>query len=220
MVLPTFRIEGERPGLGSQHNVELAAKWIRRRFAGTEIRRLLLIQPPDTPGNRFQFDTAKRGRYTCYPPYGLASLAAVVRLDGIEVRLLDLNKHVLERCFEATSAEEFSYDEAWRVPLLEALEDFDPDFACVSIMFSYAHDSSVDICRTIHQHSPNLAMGLGGVHVTNTLSDQNIASKIFQDFNNIDFFFVYESDRSSPNFLRFVNGKGDSSLLSQVIITL
>jgi radical SAM superfamily enzyme YgiQ (UPF0313 family) len=206
------------PGPSSPHNADFAANWIRQKFAGTKIRKLLLIQPPDTPGSRFQYQMAKRGRYTCYPPYGLATLAALVRLDGIEVKILDLNKHVLERCYEADSSEKFSYDAAWSAPLLEALETFKPDFACVSIMFSYAHDIAADICRVVRRHDPELLVGLGGVHVTNTLNDPKLAEKIFNDFSPADFFFVYEADRSFPNFLRFVNGAGDSNLLAQVVI--
>ena len=86
---------------------------LTRLFPERRIARVLLVNPPDSHAELFQYDTAKRGRYTNYPPYGLIVLARNLREIGVEVDICNLNHEVLKQCHATDMADEFDYDAAW-----------------------------------------------------------------------------------------------------------
>ena len=75
-------------------STQAAADAIRTLFAGKRIERVLLVTPPDADAELFRLETAKRGRYTNYPPYGLLVLAARLQTQGIDVRVCNLNDEI------------------------------------------------------------------------------------------------------------------------------
>ena len=48
---------------------------VEKKFKNLNIKKILLIQPPDSDKKIFNFKSAKRGRLWNYPPYGLGVLA-------------------------------------------------------------------------------------------------------------------------------------------------
>jgi radical SAM superfamily enzyme YgiQ (UPF0313 family) len=104
---------------------------LRKRFGPG--RRLLLIQSP-----QFLFETinpeviCNRGYYA-YPPTGLQRLAESLSARDVEVRILDLNLHVLQRI-----AEQGRFDpEGWLNALDEQLDTFRPNLVGVTCLTVY-----------------------------------------------------------------------------------
>src|ERR1700689_2949104 len=90
-------------------------------FPRRSIRRVLLVNPPDADSSIFRFDTARRGRYTNYPPYGLAILAQQLRRAGIDASIVNLNHIILKAARAAPSAAEFDHFATWTAALDEAI---------------------------------------------------------------------------------------------------
>src|SRR5687768_9979013 len=125
---PTLRSAATVPGISGNlllqqkdlpatPNVEAV---IDRLFPSRRIQRVLLVNPPDTSSEVFMIGTAKRRRYTNYPPYGLAILAETLRLLDVEVRILNLN-HTVIKSAVMQREEEFDFDRTWRTALADAL---------------------------------------------------------------------------------------------------
>jgi hypothetical protein len=58
---------------------------IRNSFNGDKIKNILLVTPPDADSDLFRYETAIRGRYTNYPPYGLGVIAKNLEIISINV---------------------------------------------------------------------------------------------------------------------------------------
>ena len=87
---------------------------LTRLFPRRRIDKVLLVNPPDADAGMFRYDTAKRRRYTNYPPYGLAVLARHLREIGVDVRIVNLNHEILKACVESASEGEFDFDGVWQ----------------------------------------------------------------------------------------------------------
>ena len=182
---------------------------LEKVFPKRRIEKVLLVTPPDADGGMFRFETAKRGRYANYPPYGLLVLAHSLRDIGIEVRALNLNNEILSRVQSASGPEDFDFDAVWQESLDIELAAFRPDLVGVTCMFTMTHASFKAVCeRTAMQGYPVAA---GGVHVTNDVD------RVLDDIPSIAFAFTNEGDRSLPAFVNVVNGRQDMSALGQVI---
>ena len=73
-----------------------ASSYLNTIFEGRKISKVLLVTPPDADASLFRYDTAKRLRYTNYPPYGLGLLAKNLSQIGIEVQICNLNHTILK----------------------------------------------------------------------------------------------------------------------------
>ena len=62
-----------------------------RLFPARRIDRILLVTPPDASEAMFNFDIARRGTYSNFPPYGLGVLAQQIRRVEVEPKVLNLN---------------------------------------------------------------------------------------------------------------------------------
>ena len=159
------------PALNMTVKLALAPDWnavdaaLTSMFPLRSIRRVLLINPPDADAIIFRFDTARRGRYTNYPPYGLAILAQQLRHADIESRILNLNHVVLKAAHAAKTPAEFDHHATWTAALDEAITEYKPDFIGVSCMFTMTHSSLKAVCE--HAAASGIPVGIGGVHVTN-----------------------------------------------------
>ena len=146
----------------SEHDVDEALTAI---FPKRSIRRLLLVTPPDADSTMFQLDTARRGRYPNYPPYGLGVLAERIRREGIDVQILNLN-HIVLKCAHDTKLEaDFDHVSTWKAALDVSLAEFQPDFVGVTCMFTMTHASFCAVC--VHVARAEVPVGIGGVHVSN-----------------------------------------------------
>jgi radical SAM superfamily enzyme YgiQ (UPF0313 family) len=183
---------------------------LTRLFPKRRISRVLLVNPPDSHAEMFQYDTAKRGRYTNYPPYGLIILARNLREIGVEVRVCNLNHEVLKRCHATDGADEFDYDSAWNKRLDVAVEAFAPDLICVTCMFTMTHLSFKLVCERAASYGTPLAVG--GVHVSNDVE------RVLDDISCVRMAFLYEGDLALNGFVQVVNGEAGTDTLSQLII--
>lgn len=180
------------------------------RFPGGNLSRVLLVNPPDADAGLFQFDTARRGRYTNYPPYGLALLAAVLREQGAEPRLCNLNHQVLKACRGASSADAFDLNAAWRAELRRQIEDFEPDLVMLTCMFSMTENSFYQVASEIVGMGKTLVVG--GVHVSSNVQ------RVFEAVAGIDLAIVREGENALRALVRVIRGQADCSELGQLLV--
>jgi radical SAM superfamily enzyme YgiQ (UPF0313 family) len=183
---------------------------LTRLFPERRISRVLLVNPPDSHAELFQYDTAKRGRYTNYPPYGLIILARNLREIGVEVKICNLNHEVLKCCHATDRADEFDYDAAWSGPLDTEVEDFAPDLICVTCMFTMTHCSFKRVCEKAALHGVPLAVG--GVHVSNDVE------RVLDDISCARMAFLHEGELALNGFVQVINGEAAMDTLTQLII--
>ena len=175
-----------------------------------QISRVLLVTPPDASREMFQLETARRGRYANYPPYGLAVLAARLRETGIDVAICNLHHEILRQCHEHAAPKEFDFDRIWQNRLDSDVEIFKPDFIGVTCMFTMTHTSFQRVCK--HLAQTGIPIGIGGVHVSNDVE------RVLNEIPDAKIAFLRESDRSIQVFVRVVNGTLPISKLGQVVL--
>ena len=190
---------------------EFAAAFLKRFFPQRRLDRVLLVAPPDADSEMFQFATAKRGRYTNYPPYGLAVLAQNLRAVGVEARICNLNHEILKRCAESESELTFDFDALWRRRLDREIEVFAPDLIGVTCMFTMTHNSLKKVCEQAAMTGTPVA--IGGVHVTNDVES------VLDDIPCARVAFLREGDRAVRNFVGLVRDELDVEALGQVILS-
>ena len=178
-------------------------------FPARSIKRLLLISPPDADAEIFRYETAKRGRYTNYPPYGLGIIAQSVRQIGVTTSILNLN-HVILKAVSECSAAEFDHTAIWGSALDEAIAAFQPDLIGITCMFTMTHSSLKQVCRRAAVSGVPIA--LGGVHVTNDVH------RVMDDIPEAHVAFLREGDLAVKRFIGAVNCETPIEHLGQVII--
>ena len=85
-------------------------------------------------------------------------------------------------------------------------------------MFSQSHEILKQITNEINNLNSQIEIGVGGVHVTNSVSDENTFNKFVNELKNVDYFFYTNLDLSFINFIKVFNEKENFSLLAQVVI--
>lgn len=186
-------------------------------FPKRQLERVLLIVPPDGDVKNFNYATCKLGRYPNFPPYGMGILASRLRAEGFQVSVLNLNHEVLKACRHSEGEDTFNFTQFVEDRLTEALQNFKPQMAGVTCMFSQTHTSMVDVCRFLKKVQPELPIAIGGVHVTNSMMDEKTRPIFFEDLAMVDLFFFYESDLTFPAFARVVNRQAPLSALGQML---
>jgi radical SAM superfamily enzyme YgiQ (UPF0313 family) len=192
--------------------------WIELMFASKSISKFLFIVPPDADADMFNYSTAKRKRYWNFPPYGAGILASHLRLIGVDVQILNLNNFVLKECQKTNNENEFDFDGCVKSEITKKILGYAPDFIGVSCMFSQTHKSTIKVVNLINEVASNIPVGLGGVHVTNSLVDPKTVKTFLEDFKGVDVFFTYEAELSLKKFVLAVNQKCEVSELGQLIL--
>ncbi len=105
----------------------------------------VLIDPPNLV-NHLSREAAQETA-PCYPPIGLAYIAAALRRNGVQVRIIDAKS--LRMTQEEISKE---------------VEKEKPDIAGVSVL-THQMKSSIDTCETIKKVSPTTKIVVGGPHI-------------------------------------------------------
>lgn len=211
-------IEADASELASESlEWQLADQKLDFKFPQRNLKRVLFVAPPDSNAKNFNYETCKLGRYPNFPPYGVGVLASRLRNEGVIVDVLNLNLVVLRACRSSETEDDFHFESVVLGALKEKLETFKPDFVGLTCMFSQTHGSAVSTCHLIRETMPDVAIGIGGVHVTNSSMDEKTRPIFFKDLSEIDFFFTYESDLSFIDFVKVVNQELPVSSLAQVI---
>ena len=194
---------------------------LKKEFLGKKISKIMLVQPPDSDSKNFKFGAAKRGRLWNYPPYGLGLLATGLRKKGTVVSITNLNHEILKNINELKlEKEEFDFTKLWQEKLRKDIKEFKPDFIGLTSMFSQSHDMVKEISELIKKENKDILIGLGGVHVTNSLVDGKTFEKFTKSTSVVDFYFLYEADLSFLTFVEIFNEKKNYNKLSQMIIKL
>ena len=184
--------------------------WLNGRFPDRRIGRVLLVNPPDGTRELFQFDKARRRRYTNYPPYGLGILARHLLNIGVECRILNLNHEILKTSHATVNAEGFDFDGIWKDALEREIADFAPDLIGVTCMFTMTHPSLKRVCG--YAAAFDIPIAIGGVHVSNDVE------RVLDDIPEADMAFLRESDVALQLFIRAVNRDADIGELGQIIL--
>ncbi|MBT4769038.1 MAG: radical SAM protein [Rhodospirillaceae bacterium] len=194
----------------SSFNLKEIEAVLARQLSGKKIKKVLFVNPPDSHAELFQYDTAKRGRYTNYPSYGLLILAQNLREIDVEVAVCNLNHEILRRCNESESPEDFDYDSVWKKRLDQEIEALKPDLICVTCMFTMTHDSFKKVCERAAKSGVPIAVG--GVHVTNDVE------RVSREIPCISFAFLREGENALNTFVNVVNGNAEIEELGQLIL--
>lgn len=197
--------------LRRNETVARARAFLDRAFPRGEIRRVLLVTPPDGSAELFRPSTARRRRYPNYPAYGLGVIAQHLRSVGVETRMINLNHLVLKACKEAALQEAFDFDAAWQTALAGAIEDFEPDMVGVTCMFTMTHQSLRRVCE--YAAGFGVPIAIAGVHVSNDVE------RVLDDIPSVSFAFLREADVAVKIFCDVVAGRADPSSLGQVILS-
>lgn len=174
------------------------------------VRSVMLINPPDADASMFRYTTAKRGRYTNYPPYGLAVIAQNLRRMGVDVNIVNLNHEILKKCNESNDETEFDFEKVWKAKLRDMMDSFCPDLIGITCMFTMSHNSFRSVCEYLSGF--DVPLSAGGVHVTNNVE------LVLNDVPGVDFIFLQEGDLAFNEFVQIINAQRDINELSQMII--
>ncbi len=196
-----------------------ARAFLNNLFKSRPIKKILLINPPDSDASMLRYDNVKRKSYYNYPPYGLGIIARHLLDKGYQAEIYDLNLNVLEECYLSENEEAFDFDAAWKARLAEVVDRFRPDLVGVTCMFKMTHESFVNVCREVKNLSAEwlepgskIPLAVGGVHVTQSLD------RVLGDIPDAEFIFLYEAEQAFVNFVEIVGEKQPANKLSQVII--
>jgi radical SAM superfamily enzyme YgiQ (UPF0313 family) len=198
------------PKLGPTRDWTAVDAAITSIFPQRSIRRVLLVSPPDADASIFRYDTARRGRYTNYPPYGLAILAKQLRRANIDARVLNLNHVILRTAHATKTAAEFDHVATWTAALDEAIAQYQPDLIGVTCMFTMTHTSLKQVCE--RAAATDIPVAIGGVHVTNDVE------RVLDDIPEASIAFLREGDHAIVRFVQAVNNDVPLTELGQVIL--
>jgi radical SAM superfamily enzyme YgiQ (UPF0313 family) len=179
-------------------------------FPKKKIEKVLLITPPDASSDLFNIDTALRGRYANYSPYGLGLIAQNLRNIDVNVEILNLNHHILKTYRASKDPESLVFDEIWQQHLDTTLDTYQPDLVGVTCMFTMTHASLKNVCS--HISKKKYPISIGGVHVTNDVD------RVLDDIPEASLAFTHEGDIAIKSFCKVVEGKLPIDQLSQVVI--
>ena len=203
IVRHTLEPRGEYSGLTTR---------LRGLFRNKSINKVLLVTPPDADRDIFGFDTAMRGRYTSFPPYGLGLIAQKISATGTDVNICNLNHGILQAANQVSSEEGFDHNLVWQNQLDKILDEFKPDMVGITCMFTMTHESLKRVCAYLSEK--DLRIAIGGVHVSNDVEH------VLDDIPSVSFAFLKEAELAFSNFIEFINGKTNIDNLGQMIAVL
>ena len=168
-----------------------------------DCNKILFINPPDGDHDMFNYTSAKSGRYTNFAPYGLGIVSKHLKSLGYETKILNLNHHILKKVSELDE-DEFDYKRIIFDELSKELNDFKPDLIGLTCMFSMTHKSLKNVSEVIKKIT-NVPVAVGGVHISNSIWNENTREQLIKDLNHIDLFFLFEAELSFSEFINSIN---------------
>ena len=168
------------------------------------IRKVLLISPP---GKITITEEGSRERKLAVPPLGLASLAACLLKEGIDVEILDVMIEGYDN--EQTSGRQIIYglsDEN----VCERIRKFDPDLIGVSCLFSNRGMEALHLCALAKKAAPEAVVVLGGQHPSGM-------PQLVQD-ENVDCIMYGEADNSFVQLIQTISSGGNLRDVDQIIL--
>lgn len=163
------------------------------------IKKILLMEVPVSRPNDFDKTKVRIG---IVPPIGLAYIAAVLRKNGFDIKIID--------CLIEGSLEGRPYDkDKIRYGLSDeeiknVIIKYSPDLVGVSCLFSAKVYDMLNICRIVKEVNPKIITITGGAHPTTTYYE------VLED-DNLDFVLLGEAEYSTLNLINTINNSADLS---------
>ena len=175
-------------------------------FFPEKVEKILFFNPPSIPGEYYNVDLASRGRYFCYPPYGLGVLVAHLKKNGYQSEICDLNFEVL-MSLQNNNHGDFNVIDFLRPIIINNIKDFQPDVIGITSMFTMSHTFILEIAKTSKEVNSSIPFLAGGVH------PRNAAEMVLKESDRIIYFIMTkESELALIDLLGFVNSnKNDFS---------
>lgn len=191
----------------NESDLNSAISFLRDKLPHGNVKRIVLINPPDGDSTMFRLNVAKRGRYNNNPPYGLGVLATIVRSIGIEVKICNLNHDILKS--SKNSKEDFDFDAIWKQEVDKLMEEFNPDIVGITCLFTMTHESFKKVVNQVGNFGvPIIA---GGVHVTNDVD------AVLKDVPKIDVVILREGEIALRSLLLRLNDRNSTAVMGQVV---
>ncbi len=168
-----------------------------------DCNKILFINPPDGDQEMFNYNSAKTGRYTNFAPYGLGIVSKHLKSLGYETKILNLNHLILKKVSELNE-DEFDYKKIIYDAISKEINDFNPDLVGLTCMFSMTHKSLKEVSEVIKKIK-NVPVAVGGVHISNSIWNENTREQLIKDLNHIDLFFLFEAELSFSEFINSIN---------------
>ena len=118
-----------------------------------------------------------------YPSAALIHLAAILRANNYEVRILDFNNSEVHSKNEKYL--DYSKDE-----ITKSLNEFKPDLVGLNCLFSGSWPDVLEFAKLIKNHSKDLKIATGGIHPT------TFPKEILENCNEIDYVAIGEGENS------------------------
>ena len=165
--------------------------------SAAKMQKILLINPP---GKVLVLPDGKpASRKHCFPPIGVAYLAATLREGGYDVSVVDM----LAEGYENEYLEgEYVFFGMTIPQLLERIAENVPDVIGISVMFSQKIKECFAIATAIKNRFPEIVILFGGAHVSG-------APQETLENPSIDFVIPREADTTIVQFMDYLNGKID-----------
>ena len=168
-----------------------------------DCNKILFINPPDGDQEMFNYNSAKTGRYTNFAPYGLGIVSKHLKSLGYETRILNLNHLILKKVSELDE-DEFDYKKIIYDAISKEINDFNPDLIGLTCMFSMTHKSLKKVSEVIKKIK-NVPIAVGGVHISNSIWNENTREQLIKDLSHVDLFFLFEAELSFSEFINSIN---------------
>ena len=183
---------------------------VKSRFLGnkTEVKKILLVVPPDVEEEKFNFEFALLGRYNNYPAYGLGVISTAIKTyTTVQVEILSLQTDVLTAAKDKTAISADELGLIWKNSIDQSIRNFNPCLVGITCMFTITHQSFLNVANYVKEIDPDLPIIAGGVHITNAVSEgvNRNEDRFFNEAESIDLFFVREAEQNIVNFVNFLN---------------
>jgi phosphonoacetaldehyde methylase len=169
------------------------------------VRRVLLMSPP---GKVTVSPEGSVEQKLAVPPLGLAYLAASLRKNGYEVRILDVmvEGYWQDRTTESGAIIYGLEDEEVR----NRIAAFDPDMIGVSCLFSNRGSEALALCALAKSVAPDAHLVFGGQHPT------GMPQLVLDE--NVDYILYGEADNSLVRLIETINAGGNLSDVPQIVL--
>jgi len=152
--------------------------------------KVLLINPPTLRDLAVTYDN--------YFPLGLLSLATVLKDNGIDSRMLDVNNYYYMKEYNQDILDKYIEDR-----LYSYVEEYNPDIIGIGCLFTGAFKSLKVIASRLKSRFPKIPIVIGGIHPT------IFARDILKKYNCIDYVVIGEGESSFLELVKSLVG-GDN----------
>jgi len=163
--------------------------------------KILFIAAPGLDLDNFDKAHNEIRGYELYPPIQLTMLAGSVvkKVENSESEVLDLEFEI-RKYFRENPESSISAADFMKQSITKKMEEFKPDVAGISVVFSPAHKNTLAIANIVKEKNQDTCVVSGGNHATFAYKT------LLEKCRSIDYVFLYEGDDTFPQFLEYLKG--------------